>query len=141
MLEVPLHLAPVRQPDPALSYLGPSWSASRLWTSEDIGALSPDAVVVDPEAHVVHILEYTRPSNSRPHALWAAASMKTYKYQILLLSLSQYVQEGWKVELHPLPVGVRSTLHTAHWVPMLESLGIPTSKWTLLLRQDAAASI
>ncbi len=48
---------------------------------------------------------------------------------------------GWTVTLFPLPVGVRRSLLFEHWVPALEALEIPKTKFLGVLHQAAVASV
>jgi hypothetical protein len=115
-------------------------SKSRKWTSEQVGNLCPDTVAVDKEKRRICILEYSRPSDTRPEALHEAAHRKTDKYQVLLAALRHYSDKGWTVTLLPLPVGVRGSLLLQHWVPALEALEIPNNQIQKILQQAAAAS-
>ncbi len=106
-----------------------------------MGNLCPDTVAVDTEKKRICILEYSRPSDTRPEALHEAAHRKTDKYQVLLAALHHYIERGWTVTLLPLPVGVRGSLLLQHWVPALETLEIPKNKIQRVLQQAAAASV
>jgi hypothetical protein len=112
-----------------------------MWTAEQVGNLCPDTVAVDREKKRICILEYSRPSDTRPEALYEAANRKVAKYQILLAALGHYTERGWTVDLFPLPVGVRGSLLFQHWVPALETLEIPKHKIRGVLQQAAAASV
>jgi hypothetical protein len=74
-----------------------------------MGDLTPDAVIIDPEARKVTVLEYTRPSDTAPGQLQGAASRKARKYAVILRALRRYVRAGWSARILPLPVGVRGT--------------------------------
>ncbi len=108
-------------------------------TLELVGNLCPDTVAVDAVRKHICILEYFRPSATRPEALHEAACRKTEKYQVLLAALHHYTEGGWTVTLFPLPVGVQGSLLFEHWVPALETLKIPKTKFRGVLHQAAMA--
>eukprot|EP00961_Rhodomonas_salina_P148507 1999143-Rhodomonas_salina.1 len=122
MLKTKLQMAAVRRRVPASGDGERGGVSHRVWTPQEIAKLLPDVVVVDARRKSIFILEYTRPSDTRRHALWDAAAIKTEKYQVLLQSLLPYARAGWNVHLFQLPVGVRGTLHRSHWILMLEAL-------------------
>eukprot|EP00961_Rhodomonas_salina_P229145 3097018-Rhodomonas_salina.1 len=103
MLRTKLQLAAVRRRFPVGEAGTRAGERHRVWTPQEIAKLRPDAVVVDAHRKWIFILEYTRPSDTRRHAIWEAAAAKTEKYQVLLQSLKPYTRAGWNVRLFPLP--------------------------------------
>eukprot|EP00961_Rhodomonas_salina_P242181 3271746-Rhodomonas_salina.1 len=103
MLKTKLQMAAVLRRVPASGDGERGGVSHRVWTLQEIAKLLPDAVVVDARRKWIFILEYTRPSDTRRHALWDAAAIKTEKYQVLLQSLRPYARAGWNVRLFPLP--------------------------------------
>eukprot|EP00961_Rhodomonas_salina_P292068 3932594-Rhodomonas_salina.1 len=77
LLQTKLQLAAVLRRIPAGEAGTGAGESHRLWTSQEIAKLRPDAVVVDPHRKWIFILEYTLPSDTRRHALWEAAATKT----------------------------------------------------------------
>ena len=139
MKKVPLQLAPVHSWQTGGP--GEQHGTTKYWSVDQLGELQPDAIVIEKAGKAICILEYTQPSDTRPAALYEAAARKTSKYQVLQAALLHYGTTGWKVHLFPLPVGVCDSLLHAHWIPALETLGVPQAHFREVLQAAATASV
>jgi hypothetical protein len=138
MKEVPLQLAQVHS---RTTNKAGELETEETWNADCLGALQPDAVVIDKAAKVICILEYTLQSDTQIEALYMAAARKTSKYQVLQAALQNYRTAGWRVHLFQLPVGVSGSLLHAHWIPALETLGVPRAHFREILQAAATASV
>ena len=130
-----LTLQPVRAPDPDRP------GEEVLHSPSQLARLQPDGVVVHEAKRRIVLLEFTRPNDGWDDALWQAAARKDGKYRLLLHALRGYARAGWTVQLHALPVGVMGTLHLAHWVPAMETVGISHGSHRRIMQVAARESI
>eukprot|EP00961_Rhodomonas_salina_P006323 85627-Rhodomonas_salina.1 len=81
MRDTKLQLAQAKLQDVRFGSSTFSGPAFRTWQPTELGALLPDAVVVDTVLKRISLLEFTRPSDTARHTLWTAAKIKEEKYQ------------------------------------------------------------
>ena len=93
--------------------------------SPDVAKQRPDGVVIDWARRRFHILEFTRPYDSRRKSLALANIYKLLKYQPLHKKLTHSLPRGWAASVIAFSVGVRGSADGPAWTAALKHLGVP----------------
>ena len=94
----------------------------------DIGRQRPDGVLIDWRRRRFHILEFTRPYDSRRESLARTNLYKLLKYEPLYRRIRTALPKPWTASVAAFAVGVRGTADKPSWSSALRHLGITSRR-------------
>lgn len=102
----------------------PASSGWAMLPIPDIGRQRPDGILINWKKRQLHILEFTRPYDSRRTSLAKSNLYKLLKYEPLSRKLSTALPAPWTTSVTAFAVGVRGTADEPAWSTALLHLGI-----------------
>ena len=90
----------------------------------DIGRQRPDGALINWRKKRIHILEFTRPYDSRRMSLAKTNLYKLLKYEPLHRKISNALPAPWTASVVAFAIGVRGTADEPAWKAALQHLGI-----------------
>ena len=106
----------------------------------DVAKQRPDGVLIDWKHRQFHILEFTRPYDSRRKSLALTNIYKLLKYQPLQSKLRRLLPPAWTTSIAALSVGVRGSVDEPAWTAALDILRIPRRHHESIIRTAIEAS-
>ena len=85
----------------------------------------PDSLLLDWRNRKLHILEFTRPYDSKPQTLHDTDIYKRNKYEPLRQQLQRHLPSTWTCSITTFTLGVRGTAFTTTWIEALRAINIP----------------
>ena len=107
----------------------------------DVRSLKPDGLAVNDTNKQILVLEFCRPSDSRPQQVQAAYYRKLMKYSCIKDALTLYEDQGWQISVLPWVVGIRGLVDLKGVEAAARALGIPRNLWAAAADCTALASI
>jgi hypothetical protein len=107
----------------------------------NVGSLQPDMVLVSNTLKKIGLLEICRPIDESSSQLQAATVWKLQTNAPLLTALTQYLDDGWQVQILPWVVGVHGLFITSSATPVFKFLSIPSDCSTELLEETTLESV
>ena len=115
---------------------------STLEPSCQLGRWQPDFIVISHTKRLIAIgPEISLPSDSHINQLSEAYNRKIMRYTPLLTALQQYAESGWTIRILPWIVGARGLICEQHLTSALDFLGIPQSRWSVIIASTVQESI
>ena len=119
------HAVPAGRPDGGN---GAALGAQPMLPSPDLGRQRPDGVLINWKKKRLHVLEFTRPYDSRRTSLAKTNLYKLLKYEPLCRKISTALPSPWTTSVTAFAVGVRGTVDEPAWSTALRHLGINTRR-------------
>ena len=107
----------------------------------DIGRQRPDGLLIDWKKKHIHILEFTRPYDSRRSSLASTNLYKLLKYEPLHRTLSIALPPYWTTSVVAFAVGVRGTADAPSWSAALHHLRIPRRHHDQIIKATIRSSL